>query len=248
MFSQLDKQNVPIGRVFAVALLGMLIHPMESEAGFLPSIGESADYTHVKQKFRSVKERFSLETTSRAGGASCRDGDVISCGYQRFNDKLGELRQYQGLRLLQMVNRSFNEVPYHLDEKVYRDPDYWATPYEFLGHNAGDCEDYALAKFLALEEMGWPTDEMKVIVLWDERARLHHAVLLVRHAGQEWILDNASNSLRRSHHVEHYTPLYAVNDTVSLYYHNVYAAKDETPKESRTSSGVPEKAPQRRFY
>lgn len=248
MSGRFDILSESMGRIFGVALLGMLVFPMDSEAGFLPAKGESANYTHVNQKFTSVKERFFRETRNHANNASCQEGGVLSCGVERFNEKLRALSQYRRFELLKMVNRSFNEVPYHLDEDVYGDPDYWATPYEFLGRNAGDCEDYALAKFLALEALGWPTEEMKVVVLWDERARLHHAVLLVQHAGQEWILDNASNALRRSHHVGHYTPLYAVNDTVSLYYHNVYAAREQAPKESLISSGTPEKKPQRRFY
>ena len=42
----------------------------------------------------------------------------------------------------------FNSVKYSDDKDIYGINDYWASPYEFLARDRGDCEDYAIAKFL----------------------------------------------------------------------------------------------------
>lgn len=37
---------------------------------------------------------------------------------------------------------------------IYTTSDYWATPYEFLARDKGDCEDYVIAKYFALLHLG----------------------------------------------------------------------------------------------
>jgi len=51
---------------------------------------------------------------------------------------------------LEAVNNYFNNVRYSSDMKVYKRRDYWATPWEFLGKDKGDCEDYVISKYFAL--------------------------------------------------------------------------------------------------
>ncbi|MFQ6016751.1 MAG: transglutaminase-like cysteine peptidase, partial [Kiloniellaceae bacterium] len=55
---------------------------------------------------------------------------------------------------LRAVNRFFNRWPYKTDRMVYGVGEYWATPTEFMSRS-GDCEDYAIAKFFALRELGF---------------------------------------------------------------------------------------------
>ena len=54
---------------------------------------------------------------------------------------------------LTRVNRFFNEVRFVADERVWGQKDYWATPLEFLGKNAGDCEDFTIAKYFTLRAL-----------------------------------------------------------------------------------------------
>ncbi len=58
------------------------------------------------------------------------------------------------------INNFFNAISYGSDKDIYGVSDYWATPYEFLARDKGDCEDYVIAKFLALQDLGVPSSKM----------------------------------------------------------------------------------------
>ena len=54
----------------------------------------------------------------------------------------------------------------------------------------GDCEDYAVAKYFLLRELGFPAEDMRVLVTYDRSVRAHHAVLAVRREdGSSWLLE-----------------------------------------------------------
>jgi predicted transglutaminase-like cysteine proteinase len=48
------------------------------------------------------------------------------------------------------------------DINIWGKSDYWATPLESLGREAGDCEDYSIAKYLFLRELGVPNDKLRL--------------------------------------------------------------------------------------
>lgn len=75
------------------------------------------------------------------------------------------------------VNRFFNMVPYKSDMKVWGQKDYWATRIEFLGKDRGDCEDYALAKYFTLKQMGVSTKKMYLTYAKSLRYKVAHMVL-----------------------------------------------------------------------
>lgn len=59
------------------------------------------------------------------------------------------------MRKLNRVNDFFNKMIFFINDiELYGVKDYWATPVEFLCHGAGDCEDYAIAKFFSLKTLG----------------------------------------------------------------------------------------------
>ena len=61
---------------------------------------------------------------------------------------------------LEAVNRFFNQVPYRSDMKAWGKRDFWASRLKFLGKGMGDCEDYAVAKYLTLIQMGVPQERL----------------------------------------------------------------------------------------
>lgn len=61
---------------------------------------------------------------------------------------------------IQKVNSFFNQLPYVLDIKLWKQKDYWATRTEFLGKGAGDCEDYVIAKYFTLKQLGVSTKKL----------------------------------------------------------------------------------------
>lgn len=48
------------------------------------------------------------------------------------------------------------------DIDIWGKSDYWATPLESFGREAGDCEDYSIAKYLLLRELGVPNDKLRL--------------------------------------------------------------------------------------
>lgn len=71
---------------------------------------------------------------------------------------------------LRRVNEFFNRrIQFRDDMSIWGMPDYWATPLEVLGRREGDCEDFAIAKYMTLKLMGVPASKMRLNYV---RARL----------------------------------------------------------------------------
>ncbi len=65
---------------------------------------------------------------------------------------------------LKSINVFFNRrMRYASDQEVWGQTDYWASPLEFMGKSAGDCEDYAIAKYISLQMLGVPADKLRMI-------------------------------------------------------------------------------------
>jgi len=93
---------------------------------------------------------------------------------------LEKLQDKSDTAKLNFVNTWVNSIPYASDENVYGVNDYWATLYEFVGKNKGDCEDYTIAKYYILKELGVDPKRMKfTYVIYKDRKGKHisHMVL-----------------------------------------------------------------------
>ncbi len=112
---------------------------------------------------------------------------------------------------LEQVNLFWNRWPYRLDDQVYGTEDYWAIPSEFR-QNSGDCEDYAIAKYFTLKELGFSVDDMRVIIVIETIRNIGHAVLGVYLDDDVYILDNLSNSVLSHTRLGNYDAQYSVNE------------------------------------
>ena len=93
---------------------------------------------------------------------------------------LTELKGASDIKKLNVVNRWTNYIKYSSDKKVYGVSDYWATLYEFVGKGMGDCEDYTIAKYYILKELGVDPKRMKfAYVIYKNRRgkKISHMVL-----------------------------------------------------------------------
>jgi predicted transglutaminase-like cysteine proteinase len=115
------------------------------------------------------------------------------------------------LEKLKTVNTFWNKWPYREDIEVYKIPDYWAAPYEFR-KNSGDCEDYSIAKYFTLRELGFSPDDMRVVVVMETIRNLAHAVLAVYLDGDIYILDNLNANVVSHTRLRNYDPQYSVNE------------------------------------
>jgi len=104
------------------------------------------------------------------------------------------------LTKLKIVNDYFNKLSYSSDIKNWNRSDYWATPYEFLSLGAGDCEDYAIAKYFTLKELGIEDDKLKLTYAKLSKSNQAHIVLSYYHKPNYTpiILDNVNKKLQVS--------------------------------------------------
>jgi predicted transglutaminase-like cysteine proteinase len=121
-------------------------------------------------------------------------------------------RDHDRAQKLSQVNRYFNRWPYKEDTEVYGMREYWASPMEFL-RRSGDCEDFAIAKFFALRQLGFSNEEMRVIILWDRIRAIGHAVLAVYEKNDILVLDSLSDRILSHWKYKQYVPQYSMNET-----------------------------------
>ena len=138
--------------------------------------------------------------------------DTATCASKGWDALIAGLKGKPiGLQLRE-VNNFINARRYVLDQDNWPDPDHWATPYEFLKKN-GDCEDFAIAKYMALKAVGVPVENMRVAVMWDENTKSGHAALVVYVGIDVFLLDNLIASVVRADTVNHYRAIYSINET-----------------------------------
>jgi predicted transglutaminase-like cysteine proteinase len=121
------------------------------------------------------------------------------------------------LNQLKNVNDFFNQITYRSDLSVWGVKDYWATPFEFMGIGAGDCEDYAIAKYFSLIKLGVPDEKLRITYVSYKKANSKfeqaHMVLTYYHrVGVEpVVLDNINKTLQVASKRPDLKPVYSFN-------------------------------------
>ena len=143
------------------------------------------------------------------------DGDCsktsLRCHLAEWQQFLGSIKGQPARQQFAAVNTYANEKKYVLDIDIYGVPDYWAIPREFL-YNEGDCEDFAILKYMSLRQLGFSTDMMRVVVLQDTNLRTAHAVLALYTENDILILDNQAQQIVSHRNIVHYVPIFSVNE------------------------------------
>ncbi len=78
---------------------------------------------------------------------------------------------------LDVVNGFFNRLKFRPDSITWDKNDYWATPIEAMGKGAADCEDYSIAKYFTLRELGVPDAKLRIMYVKALRLNQAHMVL-----------------------------------------------------------------------
>lgn len=120
------------------------------------------------------------------------------------------------LQRLRDINDFFNRrLAFREDALTWGVPDYWATPLESLEKRAGDCEDYAIAKYFSLAATGVPTARLRMVYV---RARLqgqslaHMVLAYYPQPGTEpLILDNLRPEVLPASQRPDLTPVFSFN-------------------------------------
>ncbi|MEE8515167.1 MAG: transglutaminase-like cysteine peptidase [Alphaproteobacteria bacterium] len=142
----------------------------------------------------------------------CTSTIFNQCNLKNWQKLIAGVRHMDRRNQIMLINNYLNKAKYILDLINYRVEDYWATPLQFFSRD-GDCEDYAIAKFMSMRALGVPNKDMRIVVLKDLNLRLAHAILVVYVDGEPLVLDNQINQVVRAKDIRHYQPIYSINET-----------------------------------
>ena len=152
------------------------------------------------------------------GLARCRaEGTQCTLATFRFVMVIKAAAAKQGRARLEEVNRRVNEaIRYTSDIAQWGVPDLWSAPLDIRGKGSfdtgkGDCEDYAIAKYVALREAGVPAKDLRVLLVRDKVVNMGHAVLAARDDGHWLIMDNRFDKLLAEHDANFLMPLFAID-------------------------------------
>ncbi|MGJ5007888.1 transglutaminase-like cysteine peptidase [Bradyrhizobium oligotrophicum] len=124
----------------------------------------------------------------------------------------GRLRE--GRARLGQINRAINlAIRPASDLAQYGQMDVWASPLVTFEHRAGDCEDYAIAKFVALQMAGIAADDLRIVILHDVVRGEDHAVAAARLDGRWLMLDNQRMAMVQDSDARQVRPLFVIDET-----------------------------------
>jgi predicted transglutaminase-like cysteine proteinase len=203
---------------FAARDTGDILSDAPKLRGSLPQIGEEpfglfafrAPEGILWRKWRGVSSEIAGEEVVVA---RCRD-DANDCtpAARKFIAILDAVKAREGRARLEEINRHINaSIRYVSDLAQHGEPDRWASPLAALAAGRGDCEDYAIAKYVILREAGYPLADLRFLLVRDRQARDDHAVLAARFEGRWLILDNRFAAIPEDHALRHFTPLFALD-------------------------------------
>jgi predicted transglutaminase-like cysteine proteinase len=138
-------------------------------------------------------------------------------GQQRINDwqyLLASQKQLGELEQLNVVNRFFNkQLRYVEDIDLWHEVDYWETPIEALWKGAGDCEDYAIAKYFSLRHLGVASEKLRITYVKALTQNRAHMVLTYYSSpeAEPLVLDSLIDAIKPASQRKDLLPVYSFN-------------------------------------
>ncbi len=150
------------------------------------------------------------------------DGDRDHCVSEAALKLLAiidEGRATEGRARLGQINRAINlAIRPMSDLAQHGEIDVWSSPLATFDRGAGDCEDYAIAKFVALRLAGVAAEDLRIVVMHDVLRNEDHAVAAARLDGQWLMLDNLRMTMIDDAHVRNYRPLFVIDEATVMKY------------------------------
>jgi len=166
----------------------------------------------LREKWLGVERKLDDE---RVQLALC-DGDRENCVSPAALQLLAivdNARAREGRARLGEINRAINlAIRPMSDMAQYGQIDVWSSPLVTLAHAAGDCEDYAIAKYVALRLAGIAADDLRLVVLHDIVRGEDHAVAAARLDSHWLMLDNNRMAMIEDADIRNYRPLFVLDE------------------------------------
>lgn len=167
----------------------------------------------VYDKWRTLSHKLDDERVQLALCDGDRDGCVSDAALQLLTIvDLGRARAGRGR--FGEVNRAINlAIRASSDLAEYGALDVWSSPLSTFAHGAGDCEDFAIAKFAALRQAGVPAEDLRIIIMRDIFHGQDHAVTAARLDGRWLMLDNRRMAMVEDGYVRNFRPLFVMDES-----------------------------------
>lgn len=116
---------------------------------------------------------------------------------------------------LEIVNQLINQAEFIFDAPQWGKADYWATPYELLVENRGDCEDFTIAKYFTLRELGMPDNKLRLTYVKAIKIDQAHMVLSYysEPGAVPLVLDNINPEIQPATQRNDLIPIFSFNGT-----------------------------------
>lgn len=114
---------------------------------------------------------------------------------------------------LKRVNDFFNQVRFVSDQSHWQKVDYWATPIELLASHGGDCEDFAIAKYITLRALEIPDQKLRITYVKALELNQAHMVLTFYDTPSSipQVLDNLIPEIKPANLRPDLEPVYSFN-------------------------------------
>lgn len=179
--------------------------PFSRSAATLP------DDNALSEKWRGVERQIDDEMLVLALCEEDR-GKCTSPAAKKFLAIVDAGKAKDGRARAGEINRAINLAARPGDDlALYGETDVWRAPLAFLTTGAGDCEDYAIAKFVALRAAGVGSSDLRIVILRDNLRQEDHAVASVRLDGRWWLLDNRRMAMVEDVQLLNHQPLFVLD-------------------------------------
>jgi predicted transglutaminase-like cysteine proteinase len=168
-----------------------------------------------------------------SGLAKQRYGEDAYKNILELQQLITQLRTASEAEKLKQINNFFNQkITYAEDIDIWGSSDYWATPLESIGRQAGDCEDFSIAKYVFLKILNVPNEKLRLtyvraeITNLDRKVVRAHMVLSYYATPQSepLILDSLVPEIMPSSSRKDLTPIFSFNDK------GLWVGSSSTPK------------------
>nr|WP_281355538.1 transglutaminase-like cysteine peptidase [Vibrio agarilyticus] len=133
--------------------------------------------------------------------------------FEAWRNTLRDVHDLPSMQQLHQINDYFNQLRFIPDSKLWGQDDYWATPLEFIGSNGGDCEDFTIAKYFSLRELGISDTQLRLVYVKAIKLNQFHMVLAYypTPSSDPFILDNLIPEVMAASKRHDLKPIYSFN-------------------------------------
>jgi predicted transglutaminase-like cysteine proteinase len=172
----------------------------------------------LRQKWLGVQRQLDDELVQLALCDGDRDG-CVSPAALKLLAIVDAARAREGRARFGEINRAINlAIRPMSDLAQYGEIDVWTSPLVTFARGAGDCEDYAIAKFVALRLAGIAPGDLRIVIVHDPVRGEDHAFAAAKLDGRWLTLDNRRMAMVEDVDAKNYRPTFVINrDGVKRY-------------------------------